>query len=154
MITIYVDADACPVKPEVMRVAMRCGLKVLFVANSWMRLPAEWKAELRVVEGNFDAADNWIIERVVKNDIVVTADIPLAHRAIQAGAKAIGVKGNLYTEENIGDILATRNLMDLLRGGGENLGGPAPFQKEDRSKFLQGLDQIIQAIKNDRPRFR
>ena len=150
MTAIYVDSDACPVKPEVVRVAKRYGLAVTFVSNSWMRLPEDWGAKLQVVDGQFDAADNWIVEQVVKNDIVVTADIPLAHRCIQAGARVIGPQGRLYTDENIGNILATRDLMHVLRGSGDNLGGPAPFQKEDRSRFLQGLDQVIQDIKSSR----
>ena len=149
MIEIYVDSDACPVKPEVVRVAKRYGLGVTFVSNSWIRLPEEWGAKMVVVEGNFDAADDWIIERVVKNDIVVTSDIPLVHRSIKAGARVIGPQGRLFTEENIGNILATRDLLHVLRGAGDNLGGPAPFQKEDRSRFLQGLDQIIQDIKKN-----
>lgn len=148
MTKIYVDSDACPVKPEVMRVAHRYKLAVTFVSNSWMRFPEEWNAELVVVEGQFDAADNWIVEHVVKGDVVVTADIPLAHRCIKAGARVIGTHGQLFTEENIGNILATRDLLHVLRGAGEVTGGPAPFQKEDRSLFLQGLDQIIQDIKN------
>ncbi len=147
--TIYVDSDACPVKSEVVRVAKRYGLPVTFVSNSWMRLPEEWDVKLVVVEGQFDAADDWIVEHVAKNDVVVTADIPLAHRSIKAGARVIGPQGRLYSEENIGNILATRDLLHVLRGSGDNLGGPAPFQKEDRSRFLQGLDQIIQDIKRE-----
>ncbi len=147
MTEIYVDSDACPVKPEVIRVAKRYGLGVTFVSNSWMRLPEEWGAKMVVVEGQFDAADDWIVERVMKEDIVVTEDIPLAHRCIKAGARVIGPKGRLFTEENIGNILGTRDLLHVLRGAGEISGGPAPFQNEDRSQFLQGLDQIIQDIK-------
>ena len=147
MTAIYVDSDACPVKPEIVRVAKRHGLEVTFVSNSWMRLPEEWGAKLVVVEGQFNAADDWIVERVVKNDIVVTGDIPLAHRSIKAGARAIDPQGRLFTEENIGNILATRDLLHVLRGAGEISGGPAPFQKEDRSRFLQALDQVIQDIK-------
>lgn len=150
MLHIYVDSDACPVKPEVMKVAKRCGLKVTFVSNSWMRLPEEWDAELVVVEGQFDAADDWIVERVVKNDIVITADIPLAHRCIKAGTRVVGPDGRLLTEENIGPILATRDLMHVLRGAGEISGGPAPFGKEQRSRFLQSLDTVIQEIKRDK----
>ncbi len=152
MTEIYVDSDACPVKPEVIRVAKRYGLGVTFVSNSWMRLPEEWGAKMVVVEGQFDAADDWIVERVVKDDIVVTEDIPLAHRCIKAGARVIGPKGRLFTEENIGNILGTRDFLHVLRGAGEISGGPAPFQNEDRSRFLQGLDQIIQEIKKSGPR--
>jgi uncharacterized protein YaiI (UPF0178 family) len=147
MTKIFVDSDACPVKPEVIRVAQRYGIAVTFVSNSWMRLPEEWDARLVVVAGAFDAADDWIVEHAVKDDIVVTADIPLAHRCIKAGARVIGTHGRLYTDENIGSVLATRDLLHTLRGAGEVAGGPPPFRNEDRSKFLQGLDQIIQSIK-------
>ena len=150
MTAIYVDSDACPVKSEVVRVAKRYNVSVTFVSNSWMRLPEEWKAKLVVVEGSFDAADDWIVSQVAKNDIVVTADIPLVHRSIKAGARVIGYDGRMFNEENIGNILATRDLMQVLRGAGEIGGGPAPFRQEDRSRFLQGLDQIIQDIKNNK----
>ncbi len=151
MTEIYVDSDACPVKPEVVRVAKRYGLGVTFVSNSWMRLPEEWGAKLVVVEGQFDAADDWIVEHVVKDDVVVTGDIPLVHRCMKAGARVIGPQGRLYTDENIGNVLATRDLLHVLRGAGEITGGPAPFQNEDRSRFLQGLDQILQDIKRSGP---
>ncbi len=150
MIQIYVDSDACPVKPEVIRVAQRYEIAVTFVSNSWMRLPQEWAAKLVVVDGGFDAADDWIVEHVAKDDIVVTGDIPLVHRCIQAGARVLGHQGNLFTDQNIGNLLATRDLLHVLRGAGEVSGGPAPFQKEDRSKFLQGLDQIVQDIRNSK----
>ncbi len=145
---LYVDADACPVKPEVVKVAKRYGLAVTFVSNMWMRLPDEWGAKLVVVEGDFDAADNWIVEYVAKDDIVVSGDIPLVHRVLQKGAHALSHSGREYTVENIGEIISKRDLLAVLRGGGEITGGPAPFQKEDRSRFLQALDQIIQNIKN------
>jgi uncharacterized protein len=145
---IYVDSDACPVKPEVMRVAKRYGLAVTFVANSWMRLPEDWGAELVVVEGQFDAADDWIFERIQQNDVLVSSDIPLVHRCLQKKAKALNSYGRAFTEESIGEIISKRDLMTVLRGSGEVTGGPAPFQKEDRSRFLQTMDQIIQDIKN------
>lgn len=148
MTQIYVDADACPVKAEVIRVAKRYKLEVSFVSNSWMRLPDEWGAKMVVVEGQFDAADDWIVEHLAKDDIVVTGDIPLAHRSIKAGARVIGPDGRRFSEENIGNILASRDLMHTLRGAGEISGGPAPFQNEDRSRFLQSLDQVVQDIKN------
>ena len=147
MTTVYVDSDACPVKAEVVRVAQRYKAAVIFVSNSWMRLPEEWGATLQVVDGQFDAADNWIVERVVKDDVVVTADIPLAHRCIQSGARVIGPQGKVLTGENIGNILATRDLLHVLRGAGEVTGGPAPFGAADRSRFLQGLDRILQSIR-------
>ncbi len=144
---IYVDADACPVKPEVMRVAKRYSLSVTFVANSWMNLPAEWGAEMKVVEGNFDAADDWIVKHIQKNDIVVSSDIPLVHRCLQKGARALNAYGRLFTEQSIGEIISKRDLLTVLRGSGEITGGPAPFQKEDRSRFLMTMDQIVQDIK-------
>lgn len=147
MTQIYVDSDACPVKAEVIRVAKRYGLGVTFVSNTWMRLPEEWGAKLVMVDGQFDAADYWIVEHVVKNDVVVAGDIPLAHSCIKAGARVIGPDGRLFDEENIGSILAMRDLLHVLRGAGEITGGPAPFQNKDRSKFLQVLDQVIQDIK-------
>ena len=150
MTAIYVDSDACPVKPEVMRVAERYGLEVTFVSNSWMKIPAEWKAKMVVVEGAFDAADDWIVEHIVKDDVVVTGDIPLVHRCLKAGARVLGHQGNIYDADNIGSILATRDLLHVLRGSGEVTGGPAPFQKEDRSRFLQGLDRVLQDIKSGR----
>ena len=144
---IYVDADACPVKAEVMRVAKRHGLKVIFVANARMRLSEEWDATLVVVDNQLDAADNWIVEHVLKDDIVVTGDIPLADRAIKSEAKVIQSNGDILAHENIGHILGMRNLMHELRDAGEFTGGPAPFRKEDRSEFLQALEQIIQKLK-------
>ncbi len=144
MMTIYVDSDACPIKDEVMRVARRHKLKVIFVANSWMRLPPEWDAELVVVDDQLDAADDWIVEHVSKEDVVVTADIPLADRSIKMGARVIEPQGRILSDDNIGSILATRNLMHQLRGTGEVTGGPAPFKKEDRSNFLQELEKLIQ----------
>lgn len=141
------DSDACPVKPEVVRVAKRYGFNVTFVSNSWMRLPDEWGAKMVVVEGQFDATDDWIVEHVVKYDIVVTEDIPLADRCIKAGARVVGPQGKLFTDDNIGNLLAKRNLLHVLRGSGEITGGPAPFRAEDKSRFLQVLDQVIREIK-------
>ncbi len=149
MTTVYVDADACPVKPEVMRVAARHGLEVVFVSNMWMRLPAEWEARQVVVENQLDAADDWIAGHVVRNDIVVTADVPLAERTIKGGARVIDPQGRVISEVNIAGIVATRDLMHDLRESGEVSGGPAPFRKEDRSRFLQELELVIQAVKRD-----
>lgn len=148
MTKIYVDADACPVKTEVMKVAERHRLKVVLVSNSWMRLPQDWDAELIVVQdGKSDAADDWIVEKVQQGDVVVTADIPLAARAIKMGARVIEPQGRTLSEDNIGAILATRNLMSELRDSGEITGGPKPFQKKDRSNFLQNLEQVLRSIK-------
>lgn len=151
MLHIYVDADACPVKQEVYRVAMRCGLDVTLVANAWMRVPDEPWLELEVVGEGFDAADDWIVEQVQADDIVVTADIPLASRCIKEGAHVIGTTGKPFTENNIGSALATRDLLSELRGAGEITGGPPPLQKRDRSRFLQTLDEVIQSIRRKRP---
>ena len=148
MTTIYVDSDACPVKAEAARVAERHKLAVIFVSNSWMLIPKEWNAKLVVVDDQFDAADNWIVEHVVKDDVVVTADIPLADRAIKAGGRVIEPQGRILSKVNIGHILASRDLMQTLRGAGEISGGPAPFQQKDRSRFLQNLEQIIQDTTN------
>ena len=144
---IFVDADACPVKQEVYRVAKRYGLDVTLVANSWMRVPDERWLRLEVVGGGFDEADDWIVEHVEADDIVITADIPLASRCIKAGASVIGTTGKPFTENNIGSVLATRDLLSELRGAGEITGGPPPLQKRDRSRFLQALDEAIQTIR-------
>jgi len=145
---ILVDADACPVKQEVYRVARRYGLRVTLVANSPMYVPAEDWIELVVVSDQFDAADNWIVEYATKNDIVISGDIPLASRCLKKGARVLGPKGGIFTDDSIGDALATRDLMSHLRDVGVVTGGPAPFEKKDRSRFLHSLDTIIQAIRN------
>jgi uncharacterized protein YaiI (UPF0178 family) len=151
LLHIYVDADACPVKQEVYRVAKRYGLDVTLVANSWMRVPDERWLELKVVGDAFDAADDWIAEHVQPDDIVVTADIPLASRCIKESASVIGTTGKPFTENNIGSALATRDLLSELRGAGEITGGPPPLQKRDRSRFLQVLDEVIQTIRRKHP---
>ena len=142
---IYVDADACPVKEEVYRVARRYAIKVYIVANSPMRVPAEELIELVVVRGGFDVADDWIAERIGPGDIAITTDIPLADRCLRRGARVLGPKGLAFTEETIGDAVATRALLDMLRQSGEFGGGPAPFTKADRSRFLSKLDETIHA---------
>ena len=147
MLEIYVDADACPVKPEVCRVALRHQLNVTFVANSWMRIPNQVGTRLELVEGDFDAADDWIVEHLSKNDLVITADIPLASRCVKIGARVLGPTGRVFTDANIGTALATRDLMTDLRAAGIATTGPPPFQKRDRSQFLQNLDQLIQQVK-------
>lgn len=148
---IYVDADACPVKQEVMKVAKRYQLSVTFVANSSMHIPNSEGTELVVVESRqLDAADNWIAEHIAKQDIVITGDIPLAYRCVQAGALVLNSKGEILSEDNIGQLLATRDLMAGLRDSGMIPGGgPPPFQKQDRSRFLHSLDQIIQLAKRE-----
>lgn len=142
---LYVDADACPVKPEVFRVAQRHALHVTLVAGSYMRIPDDSRIRLEVVTQGFDAADDWIAEHVQANDVLVTADIPLAGRALAKGARVIGTTGRPFTEDNIGDALATRALLSDLRGAGEQTRGPAPFDPRDRSRFLQALENAVQA---------
>jgi len=148
-IAIYVDADACPVKQEVYRVAARHGLKVFVVSNSPIAIPRDPLIERIVVAAGMDAADDWIAERAVKGAIVVTQDIPLAARAVKAGVVAIAPNGKPFTEDTIGMALATRNLMDSLRSAGEITGGPKPFAPKDRSAFLQSLDREIVRLKRE-----
>ena len=149
MLHIFIDADACPVKQEVYRVAKRCGLEVTLVANSWMRTPDEKWLALEVVDDGFDAADDWIVEHVEALDIVITADIPLASRCLKAGARVIGSTGKPFTENNINQAVATRDLLAELRGAGEITGGPPPITQRDRSLFLQKLDEAIQSIRRE-----
>jgi len=146
LIQLYVDADACPVKEEVFRVAKRYGFKVFVVSNGRMRVPAGPLVEMVVVTGHFDAADDWIAERITAMDIAVTSDIPLASRCLAKGARVLDPKGKVFTPESIGDALASRELMAYLRDSGSITGGPAPFEARDRSRFLQKLDDLIQAI--------
>lgn len=141
-----IDADASPVKQEVYRVARRYGIKVTLVANSAISIPAEDWLELVVVSGQLDSADDWIVEHADKNDIVITGDIPLASRGMKKGARVLSPKGILFTESSIGNALATRDLMTHLRETGLKTGGPSAFAKKDRSRFLQALDSLIQAI--------
>ena len=149
LLHIFVDADACPVKQEVYRVASRYRLDVTLVTNSWMRVPNERWIALEVVKNGFDAADDWIVEHVQPHDIVVTADIPLASRCLKEGARAIGPTGKPFTENNIGEAVATRALLSELRDVGEITGGPPPLTKRDRSRFLQQLDEVIQSIRRE-----
>lgn len=147
--SIYLDADACPVKEEVYRVAHRYQITVHVVANSPLRVPAEDLIALTVVKGGFDAADDWIAERIGRGDIAITTDIPLADRCLQRGARVLGPKGDEFTEDSMGNALATRLLLDMLRQAGEFRGGPAPFTKSDRSRFLAKLDEVIHAVRRD-----
>lgn len=151
MLHIFVDADACPVKQEVYRVAGRYDLAVTLVANTWMRLPDNPRISLEVVGDDLDAADDWIVEHAEPHDIVVTADILLASRCIKEGAQVIGTTGKPFTDDNIGDAVATRDLLSQMREAGAVTGGPAPLQKRDRSRFLQQLDNVVQAIKRTSP---
>jgi uncharacterized protein YaiI (UPF0178 family) len=139
-IRIFVDADACPVKEETYRVAERYGLHVYVVANAFMAVPrCDWIERVIVSEGA-DVADDWIAERAGPNDIVITADIPLAARCVRAGASVIAPNGKLFTEDSIGMTLATRNLMTDLRSAGAVTRGPPPFSRQDISRFLSALD--------------
>jgi uncharacterized protein YaiI (UPF0178 family) len=147
---IFVDADACPVKEEVLRVAERHGLPVHFVSNSWMRLPEGPLVERVLVPDGPDAADDWIATRIGAIDIAVTADIPLASRCLAAGAKVVGPTGKPFTQQGIGMALAMRDLQRHLRETGESRGFNAAFTRADRSRFLQALEQAVQDIKRGR----
>ena len=144
MTTVYIDADACPVKAEAYRVAGRYGVKVAVVANATMGVPADPLVEL-VVRTGFGAADDYIAEVCGPGDIVVTADIPLAARAIAKGSAVLDPRGRAFTEATIGEVLAVRDLMTALRQDGTATGGPAPMTKPDRSRFLAKLDELVTA---------
>src|SRR5438552_3699816 len=150
MLTIYVDADACPVKDEVYRVARRYTMRVAVVANAPLRVPAEPQVEL-VVRPGFGAADDWIAEQAGPGDVVVTADIPLAARCLAKEARVLDPKGRPFTENDIGSALALRDLMDGLRQGGAVTGGPAPMTPKDRSRFLSKFDEAVNAVRRDHP---
>ena len=147
MLHIFVDADACPVKQEVYRVAKRYSLGVTLVSGSWMRISEAANVTLKIVDQGMDAADDWIVEHVEADDIVITTDIPLAARCVGKGAYVLGPTGKPFTDDNIGPALATRNLLFELREVGEITGGPPPFGKRDRSRFLEGLDKAINEIR-------
>jgi uncharacterized protein YaiI (UPF0178 family) len=144
-VQIHVDADGCPVKDEVYRVARRCKLQVNVVANKWMQTPTDPLIRMVVVSDGFDAADDWIVAHTDAKDVVVTSDIPLAARCVAKEAAVIDPKGRRFTENDIGSALASRDLMASLRESGLITGGPAPFKDRDRSQFLQALDTAIQA---------
>lgn len=149
MMRIYVDADSCPVKDEVYRVAKRYGLAVTLVSGTWLRIPAEPWIDLEVIEhtGGLDAADDWIVEHSGSDDIVITEDIILASRCLEKGSRAISPRGKAFTPDSIGDALATRELMASLRESGSLTGGPSGFTKSDRSAFLQQLDRVVNALR-------
>ncbi len=150
MLHIFIDADGCPVKEEVYKVALRYDLPVTLVANKPLTIPHRNKINLEVVPGNFDAADDWIVEHIEDGDIAITGDIPLADRCLKKGAKVVGHKGNEFTMDNIGDIMASREIMIHLRQTGEAKGGPSGMTPKDRSQFLSKLDQIIQRLKTSK----
>jgi uncharacterized protein YaiI (UPF0178 family) len=146
-IRIFVDADACPVKQEVYRVAERHRTRVYVVANSPIQVPRDPLVERVTVGSSLDAADNWIAERVDATAIVVTNDVPLASRCVKAGARVIAANGRAFTESSIGMTLAVRNLMADLRETGEMSGGPPAFSARDRSAFVAALDQTIRRLR-------
>lgn len=146
IIRILVDADACPVKDEIVRVAERHGLVAIFVSNAWMRLPASHLIEHRIVAQGPDAADDWIADEIVASDVCVTQDIPLADRCLKKGARALSPTGRPFTPDNIGMARAMRDLKGHLRETGDIRDGPAAFTRGDRSRFLQALEQAVQDI--------
>ncbi len=146
MLLLYIDADACPVKDEIYRVAERYAMLVRVVANAPMRVPPNPLFEL-VVRPGFGSADDWIAQETGPGDIVITADIPLAARCLERGARVLDHRGRAYTESDIGSALATRELMDTLRQSGAVTGGPAPLTRQDRSRFLAKLDETINAVR-------
>jgi uncharacterized protein len=147
LLKIYIDADACPVKDEIYKVAQRYQLEVFVVSNRPMKTPLQMRLTPIVVGGKADEADDWIVEHAETNDIVITGDIPLADRALKKGAKVLGPKGREFTEDSIGDALATREIMNFMRESGQSTPHHEAFEKKDRSHFLSKLDQIIQQIK-------
>jgi uncharacterized protein YaiI (UPF0178 family) len=149
-IRIYVDADACPVKEEIYRVAARHRLPVVVVAVGFIRVPQDPLIERVAAGGGPDAADDWIAERASVGDIVITADVPLASRCVKTGAAVIAPNGKPFTEESMGMTLAVRNLMHDLRSAGEVTGGPRPFSPRDRSAFLSALDETIRRLQRPR----
>ncbi|MCJ8142375.1 YaiI/YqxD family protein [Ancylobacter sp. A5.8] len=146
-ILIYIDADACPVKTEAYRVAERHRIKVFLVANSFIATPYGVDVERVIVEAGPDVADDWIAERAVEGDIVITADVPLAARTVATGAEVLAPNGKPFTASSIGMQLATRNLMQDLREAGEITGGPRPFGPRDRSEFLQAMERAVMRLK-------
>jgi uncharacterized protein len=150
MITIYVDADACPVKDEVYRVARRYAVRVVVVANAPLRVPADALFEMQICAG-FGGVDDWIAAQAAAGAIVITADIPLAARCLAKEARVLDAKGRLFTDNDIGAALATRELMDALRQGGTVTGGPAPMTPKDRSRFLSKLDETVNAVRRSLP---
>ncbi|HWK44819.1 MAG TPA: YaiI/YqxD family protein [Stellaceae bacterium] len=149
---IYVDADACPVRAEVFRVAQRYALKVYVVANAFISVPSDPRIERVLVGDGFDATDDWIAARAGSGDIVITADIPLADRCLKSGASVLGPTGRPFTESSIGMTLATRAIMADLRAGGEQIGGPKAIGPADRSRFLSALDDLVVRLRRPKPR--
>jgi hypothetical protein len=153
LMQIYVDADSCPVKEEVYRVARRYDLGVTLVAASWQRVPLDERVHLEVVKdtGDLDAADDWIVERIGPGDVVISEDILLASRCVTKGALALSPRGKEFTPDSVGEAVAMRELMANLRESGTITGGPAPLSRADRSAFLQQLDQIVNRVRRAGP---
>jgi uncharacterized protein YaiI (UPF0178 family) len=152
MIEIFVDGDGCPVKDETYVVAMRYGVRVALVANSRLGVPEGFGVEMVLVNQGPDAADDWIVENVCPGDVVVTADIPLAARCLEVGARVLGTNGRVFTEDSIGNLLATRDLKAHLREAGIMSSGPPSMSAKDRSRFLSKLDELVQiGLREDQP---
>ena len=149
MTTLYVDGDACPVKEAVYAVAARHRVPVVVVANSYFAVPRNLDVKLVVVDRGLDAADDWIAERARPGDLVVTADLPLAGRCLDAGARVLGTTGRELDDASIGDRLATRALKEHLRGAGQVTGGPPPLTDRDRSRFASKLDALVHRLLRD-----
>jgi len=151
MIEIFVDGDGCPVKDETYVVATRYGVRVALVANARLRVPEGFGVQLILVDQGPDAADDWIVENLRAGDVVITADIPLAARCLGAGARVLGTNGRIFSEDSIGDLLATRDLKAHLRDTGLMSSGPPPMSARDRSRFLSKLDELVQiGLREDR----
>ena len=144
MIEIFVDGDGCPVKDETYVVATRYGIRVALVANARLSVPEGFGVELVLVDQGPDAADDWIVANMRPGDVVVTADIPLAARCLKAGGRVLGTNGRIFSEDSIGNLLATRDLKATLRGAGVMSSGPPPMSPKDRSRFLSKLDELVQ----------
>lgn len=145
-VQVLVDADACPVKEEIYKVAARYKVAVIVVSNAIIRIPQSPLISRRIVSDAFDAADDWIAENATPASVVVTADILLADRCLKAGACVIGPNGKPFTKASIGGAIATRAIMADLRAGGDVIGGPPPFSKQDRSRFLSALDETLSRL--------
>ncbi len=153
MIEIFVDGDGCPVKDEAYVVATRYGVPVALVANSPLHVPEGLGVEMVLVDQGPDAADDWIVENVRPGDVVVTADIPLAARCLEAAARVLGTNGRVFSEDSIGNLLATRDLKAYLREAGVISGGPPSMSAKDRSRFLSKLDELVQlGLRESHPR--
>jgi len=153
MIEIFVDGDGCPVKDETYVVATRYGVRVALVANSRLSVPEGFGVEMVLVDEGPDAADDWIVANVRPGDVVVTADIPLAARCLEAGGRVLSTNGRVFSEDSIGNLLATRHLKAQLREAGVMSSGPPPMSPKDRSRFLSKLDQLVQiGLREDRAR--